>query len=448
MKKWAINTLMGGFKREATAWIETLILGGLGAYLWIEVDGLGFGEPEYLFFWPVIAPLLVALRYGFAKGFLGALLTVLLPFLWITYYQASGEYSVSYAVGVILTAMIAGEFRDYWDETLQRKGLEHENMSLKLDSFTQNYYLLRASHDQLEQKIAGQVVSLRFSISELRKIVAKAPSVSLDNIARPVLSLFSDIIGIEVAGIYAWTNGKMNPKAMATLGDMPPINPLDPMVRDTCEYKVVFSPAKLEAGETHRSEYQLCVPILSSNNELLALVVVEQTKFFMLNQQNIALLALVSNCISDFLDVGEVTPLLRQGEGSTFARHLQRAIWNKQMYNASCALLVCRGAGEHSLVLYQRAIHQRRGVDIYWQFESSSGEQLLAVLLPMVSLQEAEQFASRLKQEYHKITHHESEALSFLGPMPITENAKDLQSLLKILEVENEILADPSDFHL
>lgn len=443
-----IQTLMAGFKRNTTAWIETLILGGFGAFLWIEIDGLVLGYPQHHFFWPVVAPLLVSLRYGFAKGFLCALLTIVVPFLWISYYQPGGEYSISFAVGTILITMIAGEFRDYWDEILQKKALEHENMARKLDSFSQNYYLLRASHDQLEQKVAGQVVSLRFSVSELHKIAAKNPSPNLSGLGKPILSLFSDIIGIEVAGLYSIYHDQIEDNAIATLGDMTELDRTDPMLKDTLEHKVVFSPVKLEAGEEHRSKYQLCVPILNSHRELLAVVAVERTKFFMLSQQNIALLALVSNCISDFLETGQVTPLLSKEEGSTFVLHVQRAVWNKQLYNADSTLLVCSGMKEKALALYQRTINQRRGADVYWQCESPEGEELLAILLPMVSLYEAEQFVNRLKQQYQQLANTSESELMFLGPVAISNNAENLTRILNKLGVGNEVLADYSNFHL
>ncbi|MGN1281351.1 MAG: hypothetical protein ACI4UM_05550, partial [Succinivibrio sp.] len=242
-----IKKLTRGSQQPLVAWAETLVIALISSALWIasvsvsqiltyEGSSISVNESQG-FFWPLIFVMLVSMRYGFSLGFCCALLTILFS---IAYYKYEGilfAFSFYKAVGMLLVAMISGEFRDVWDERLHRNDLDCSFIQRKLDLFTQNYFILRASHDQLEQRMAGQVVSLRSNISELERISAQYPIIGvsqeqrLRNMAGSVMALFANIVGIEVAGFYQiGAKNRINPEPLSTLGNMGELDRDDPMI--------------------------------------------------------------------------------------------------------------------------------------------------------------------------------------------------------------------------
>ncbi len=129
------NRFIIGFKQDGFAWLETIVVSVLSIYVWTQSDSLAATSTEHNFFWPLFGPLLIALRYGFAKGFICALLTTAGL---ASIMNATGlleYYPLSLAIGLILVAMIAGEFHDYWHTINQKHILDHTYMTPKAGQF-------------------------------------------------------------------------------------------------------------------------------------------------------------------------------------------------------------------------------------------------------------------------------------------------------------------------
>ena len=102
-------------------WLETLLLTFIvvaASFLTSEDDPFRLREG---FPWPVLAPLLAGLRYGFAYSFASALLTLAVLGVAINQeWQTASEFPLSWSIGILLIAMVAGEFRDMWGRRLHR----------------------------------------------------------------------------------------------------------------------------------------------------------------------------------------------------------------------------------------------------------------------------------------------------------------------------------------
>ncbi|MGR5064631.1 PelD GGDEF domain-containing protein [Photobacterium sp. DNB22_13_2] len=434
-----------GFSKSSYVWLETLVVAIICIYIWVESDSLSPNSTEHNFFWPLLGPLLIALRYGFAKGFVCSLLTTAGL---ATIMNASGMldyYPLSLAIGIIMVAMVAGEFHDYWHNINQKHILDHQYMAQKLDSFTQNYHLLKVSHDQLEQRTAGQTVSLRASISELHKIAAKHATHRLEYLGFPYLNLMADIGGIEVAGIYKVTHGKIHQNAAATLGDHHRLEDSDPMLLDMLETKKLLSPAKLEANQIHQSRYQLCIPLIDTRGVLQAAIIAEYAKFFMLTPANVALLSLVANYAADLLSDEILTPILRPHQSDLFIDYLKRASYNKRHYGADSSVVVCIDSdGKHQQVL-DNTISYRRGADVYWSCRTSQGNAALAILLPLTTVYDAQQYIVRLQELLKDQLGEDAKEIDILGPLSMSTDRAEIRKLMDELGAYDEDMATSSD---
>jgi len=439
------NRFIIGFRQDGFAWLETIVVSVLSIYVWTQSDSLAATSTEHNFFWPLFGPLLIALRYGFAKGFICALLTTAGL---ASIMNATGlleYYPISLAIGLILMAMIAGEFHDYWHAINQKHILDHTYMTQKLDSFTQNYHLLKVSHDQLEQRTAGQTVSLRASISALHKIASKHSSHRLEHLGHPFLNLLAEIGGLEVAGIYRVHDGEIDQQVHATLGDHHRLVLSDPMLLDMLATRKLLSPAKLDENATHKSRYQLCIPLLDTHKTLQGVVIAESAKFFMLTPANVALLSLVSNHAADLLSDAIVTPILQAHQSTLFLSYLDRADYNKRHYGADSTLVVCIDAnGDHKKSL-DSIVNYRRGADVYWSCRTKHGRNALVVLLPLTTIYDAQQYIKRLKELLSLTISSDINDIDILGPLSLEQDIKQIKTLMNEFGAYDENLAVHSD---
>lgn len=436
------------YREEGLAWIEITIVAVISTYVWIHMGSPVLNSTVNGFFWPVLGPLLIALRYGFAKGFICALLTILGLASVMKETGTLESFPLSPAVGTLLTAMIAGEFRNYWHRLKKKLELEHKCMSQKLDSFTKNYHLLKVSHDQLEQRSAGQTISLRSEIHALQNIATEHTDHRFESLREPLLNLFADIAGLQVAGIYKVTNNNIECNSCTILGDQHQLKTNDPMLQDMLETKKLLSPAKLSANEEHNSRYQLCIPLLDAAGILQAVVLAESAKFFLLTPANIALLSLVASHAADLLSEDLITPILAPHQADLFTQYIQRARYNKRHYGADSSLVVFSDpTGTHTKVLNSVA-NFRRGTDVYWTCKTQNNEPRLMVLLPLTTPYDTAQYIDRVKELLTHYIGNNIQDIDILGPLSIDKDQKEINQLIDELGAYDENMAIPANTNL
>ncbi|UXI04055.1 PelD GGDEF domain-containing protein [Photobacterium sp. TY1-4] len=424
------NRIISGFKQDGAAWLETLIISAIAIYLWLHSDALTSTTQEQHFFWPLFGPLLVALRYGFAKGFSCSLLITVGLASVMNANDMLALYPLPMAVGMVLTAMIAGEFHDYWQAINQKHILDHQYMRQKLESFTQNYHLLKVSHDQLEQRSAGQTVSLRASISALHKIATAYSSNRLDHIGHPLLNLLAEIGGLEVAGIYQVTGNKINPTPQAIIGDDHHLDEADPMLQDMMKQRLLLSVAKLATHHENPSRYQLCIPLLDTQKNLQAIVVAESAKFFLQTPANNALLSLVASHAANLISDAIVTPLIQPQQMDLFLSYLSQAERNHHQYGVDSHLVVYNTSNALQKKRLEAIVNHRRGADIYWTSQTPQGEPALLVLLPLTTKADAQHYINRVEQLFGLNAGTTPSDFGIQGPLSVAKDLSQIKTLV------------------
>ncbi len=450
--KKALKLLTRGSAVPMVEWLETVVLAALSAIVWmssyeISLNAHSAGallEVKHTseFFWPLIFVVIIALRYGFSMGLISAIISILLTLSYFKYHGIQSYFSYYQAVGMLLVNMVAGEFRDAWEERFHRNDLDFEFMSRKLTLFTQNYFMLRSSHDQLEQRMAGQTVSLRSSISELEKLNDKYPILGVPqekrvkNMAPYVLRVLSSVVGIEEAGMYYVDGSKVVEEPVATIGSMAPLDLNDPMLKDMLQSRELLSPVDLYNTE-NPLKYQLCIPLVDSEDKMHAFVVASVVKFFTLTSQNIAILNLVADYAADMLSSGIIAPVIKSSEKDLFLGFLKKCLDNHTVHGQHSSLVICRGYADATMALFDKSISLRRGADIYWTRTTPDGHKVLAVLLPLTSLIQAQLFSDRIK----RLMHEESDGaieIEIVGPLDVTCDNEKLIAEMQNLGIKDD----------
>ncbi|WP_407293256.1 PelD GGDEF domain-containing protein [Stutzerimonas zhaodongensis] len=385
------------------SWLETWFLSGLAIALgyWLTPD-----DPLMVngtFPWTVMAPLLLGMRYGFMRGLVSAVLLILAL---IAYHRYGNglypEMPASFIVGVLISGMLVGEFRDIWERRLERLDMANDYRQLRLDEFTRAHYILRISHDRLEQRVAGSDQSLRSSLVGLRNQLRSLPRGDdpLAALAEPVLNLLAQYGSFRAAGLYRVSDGSVVPEPLSAVGEIGPLDERDLLVRMCLQRGELVSIREqlLERGE-HRqhSLYQLCVPLIDTEDRILAILAVEQMPFFSFNDRIFGLLAILAGHIADLILSDPQTLQLEDSDSQAFSQNLKRSLSDAQNHGLDASLFALEVMeSSHSQEMLQLIEGSRRGLDLQHKVINQRGHTCVLVLLPLTSGEGAQGYLLRL----------------------------------------------------
>jgi hypothetical protein len=352
---------------ENRAWAEVGVLTLLSLLL-----PLGFHPDDPFWYnaqfcWPMLGPLLISLRYGFSKGLMSALSLFIAQMVAIkTGAIHSGGFPFKSMFGYLLLILIAGEFRDWWgkNNTQQQRQLDYAQD--RLDTFTRHYHLLKASHDRLEQMVAGHALSLREAIQAVRTTISQLADRRIDEAAPSILSLFIEYGGIQTASLYKVENGQIQSTPLASVG------PVHPVARDDILVQTMFTETQLVsirsfADDEQISQYQLVVPLTDIDDNIYAVLLVEAIQFFALKKSTLTLLAVLAGHIGDLLRNTIINPVMYPDESAAFIAQVRQAQKEAKRYQIPAQLLKlqARSPSANAKRVMEHLNTTRRGLDIY-----------------------------------------------------------------------------------
>jgi polysaccharide biosynthesis protein PelD len=379
-------------------WLETFILAALviAASFATQQDHdpfrLGGGFP-----WPILAPLLAGLRYGFAYGFVSALLILATLGVAINQqWQQAAEFPLGWALGVVVVAMVAGEFRDMWGRRLHRLEGAYQYRAERLEEFTRNYQLLRLSHDRLEQTVANSGFSLREGIMHLQPVLEAAKTAEAAD--RPVPGAFQNLIQFIaeygavtqacIAGISAEHLDAA--QVLAQVGEPFEIDANDPVLRaalESGELAVVnFAPEEV----MDQAQLLAAIPLADSTGEVHAMLLVRSMPFFAFHENNLRLIAVLAAHGIDHLRFGAGASSVTR-----FVASFERAYQDFSRFKLDASLLTLSGNPSDVLAAYDKLRSMVRAIDIIC-IARRGGHPVALVLLPLTHGTSAQAWTERV----------------------------------------------------
>lgn len=377
-----------------------------GVMVWVETIGLtllavglGYwnapGDPLQIyagFAWTLFAPLLLSVRYGFLQGIASAaLLVAIVLVLYLGGYADYQQLPAGYMVGVLVAAMIVGEFRDLWARRLGSLQRSSDYREVRLEEFTRAHQLLRISHDRLAQRLAGNDHSLRSVLLAMRQRMRQAGQgqLLLENMAEAILDLFSYYGPLRQAGLYRVVQGRIELQPLALIGELRPISDSDALVAKTLQQGELISvrPELLEQGEISTNTHLLAgIPLVDTHGNIHALILVENMPFFSFNDTHLNLLAILGGHVGDLLANNELAVRYPDVNAQRFAQLCERSLVDAQHFDIPAFLL----AIELPDSVYAKEVEhllqtQQRGLDMIWMTHNRHGVRLALVLLPLTA---------------------------------------------------------------
>lgn len=371
----------------------------LGA--WASPSDPLFARAEFP--WPWLAPLLIALRYGPLWGMSSA--GVLLAG-WFGLEGLHGTHLLPklYFLGGLITTMLAGEFASVWLLRLRRAEATQEYLDRRLDALTRTHYLLRLSHESLEQDLLSRPVSMRDALVGLRELVAgmeTRPDEPLPA-ADKLLKLAVQFCQIERAALVPLGADGPDAARAVFLGAPFEIIPADPLLRHALDESLLSHVASRAAERREESRYLIVAPVRDTSRHVHALLLVETLPFLALQEETLQMLNLMLGYYADSLAQSPlVAPLHARWPDcpSGFALELQR-LHRMQREAGVPSTLVALVFPREGLPAGLPASLQRqqRSLDVSWLLQDAATPRALLTILPLATGAAVEGYLARIER--------------------------------------------------
>lgn len=359
--------------------IEVLV--GMGlifacSYLLRPQDPL-FMESEFPWLW--LPATVFALRYG---AILGALAGVSVAAAWILFYGLhNGDYfPIAQFAGGMALLLVVGHFCDLWQARTRRLKALNTYLDESLRSLTNHHYLLKLSHQRLERDSLTKPLTLRDACEMLHALSSGQDNTVLPHVDA-VLSFAANGCRLDQASVFSIDGQFLSAEPVASVGAPFELNASDVLVQ-ACLTKQ--SLVHLRPVEGERSEYLVCVPIVTASDRLLGILAVRRMSFLALNEENLrfllALLSYYASGIEKYHSIQQVLSSVPRCPDSFAAELARLARLHQQsgIKSSLVGLVLPRGAGSDALIEQLRKAH--RILDLIWEYEREASRVFIALL--------------------------------------------------------------------
>ena len=385
------------------AYVETFLFGSAvpTVMLWFAAQG-----PWAPYALPILylAPLLLGLRYGFAAGAAGAVLTAISLVL-VALLKPDAAFAVprTQAIGLVLVGMVAGQASEIWATRIRRLSYLARYHQTRLEQFTSAYHLLEVSHAQLEQRVASGTRNLRNALERLKQrepLLKAQGGEPLGGIADELLDIMVEQGDLYTAAVYALNERSLlRFPALAKAGDAPELSVFNPLLRETLRTGMLTS---VQAGSEAGYEHVIAVvPLVDSSGHIHGVVVINDMPFLAVNPDTFGLLGVLGKHIGDIL-ARLTRPLDEADNAASLRDSLQRHLIDARRHGIPSALLACRIADasrRELLVTHCGRSGSGRGLDQSWIAKDRQGRPVIFKLLPLTDKIGATTFIKRLQRE-------------------------------------------------
>ena len=394
-------------------WFETFVLTAIviaASFITQQHDPfrLNGGFP-----WPLLAPLLAGLRYGFVYGFVSALLILAILGVAINQqWQIATGFPLPWAIGIVVVAMVAGEFRDMWGRRLHRLEGAYQYRAERLEEFTRSYQLLRLSHDRLEQTVANSGFSLREGIMNLQSTLDAIDGLSPSSLQR-LIEFIAEYGALTQACIVGIAADRIDTdRILACIGGNFSINGDDPVVMRALESGELAAVNLINEYAMDQDQLLAAIPLADSTGEIHALLVVRSMPFFAFQENNLRLIAVLVAHGVDHLRFGTANSSV-----GCFIASFERVHQDFLKFKLDAALLRLSGAPGDILNVYGQLRSSVRAIDLMCMAKDKENP-VIWLLLPLTDTVNARAWMQRADDILASVT-SELVAIGDIDPQTI-----------------------------
>lgn len=349
--------------------------------------------------WGALGPLIIALRHGSARGLIAAAALIGLNAVAAdSTWMQGAVFSREIALGTVLIALIGGVWSDAYAHRLEAEQARGGYQTQRLNDFAQNYHALRISHDRLEYRLAGSVVSLRETLQDVRRAFQRSLYAKRDlaDFAEDILALFDSFAWVQSADLHLVDDaGRLYASAAASVGDPKPLDGQNPLVQAALRTRKLVNLTELDPAQ-QLGNVLVAAPLVDSNNTVRALVTVRRIPFLSFTPDNIQLLAVLSAHIGHLISEAEYA-----GKGDSeqrFRRELKHVCKDARRFHLPAMLVrIQLSSPDHQHALAEYIVSLVRGLDVVTSNPRGPTTELM-LLMPLTEAREYGTFQNRLEE--------------------------------------------------
>jgi len=391
---------------RAERWLETFVIT-------VTILALGYffnrSDPFSIktdFPWVLFAPLLIALRYGIAPGMVSMAIICLLYLAMLRMAFLTGEFPTVFMLGGILMTMICGQFSTIWSTRLRRSDQLSRHASERFEQLSRSYFMVRLSHDRLEQNLISRPVTLRDALIDLRTILASHGGLLDRETGSALISILVHYCSLESAAIFLMeSNGSMQDKPVAECGRGAVFQADDLLLRSAIETGNASYQTINRLTIDENSPYLVAAPMRTSAGVMKGVLLVSEMPFLALHRETLQILGVLLAYATDHAEAAnEARSLLTVFPDcpTMFAAELYKMVRLRRELGVTSALVVVNikpTAKLHDMCLALE--RQQRGLDHGWRRDLGWGVQF-ATLMPFSGPSSVEGYIARLNEMFRK----------------------------------------------
>ena len=358
--------------------------------------------------WLWIVPALLAMRYGTAIGVTSVIgfvvLWLVLPHLGLL-PAVRQEFPKVFFLGGLTLSLVCGQFSDIWTARTRRLRAVNAYLDERLQTLTKNHFLLRLSHERLEQDLLAKPLTLRETLARVRLLTEQPDAEDLEGL--PAASEFLQLLGqscqLEIAALFcADGQSGFHTTPVAVLGTPDTLDIHDPLFKYClAENRLAhIQTTEIAPAERSASRYLICAPISPSSGESVGVLAIEKLPFFALNDDALQLLSVLIGFYADGVRMGRIAGhVLKAVPGcppdmALDIMRLHRIRIESGIDSSLVALLFAND--DVSLDLLAQVKRLKRGVDLSWEL-AGPNKRALITLLPLAGTAAVDGYLLRIE---------------------------------------------------
>ncbi|MAF05683.1 MAG: hypothetical protein CME86_25170 [Herbaspirillum sp.] len=412
------DTDSGSPRKAALRIVETiaLVAAALGVAWWLAPEDPFGLEAQFPWLW--LMPAILAMRYGSTLGVV-AVATMLGGWYLLMHghhedeaqavVSAAQAFPQAYFLGGLVLTLLCGQFAEVWNARSRRLRGVNAYLEERLTMLTKNHFLLRLSHERLEQDLLSKPLTLRESLDRMRALTLT--QYLLDPGRMPAPDAFLQILvqscQVESASVFACdVHGHVLPEAVASVGKVTPLAADDPLVRYCLTQQKLghIQTESLNQTLRNQSRYLVCAPLRNYEGRQFGLLVVEQLPFLALNEDTLQLMSVLIDYYADGIEMGDSARAILQQlptcppELAVDLVRLHRLKRSTDIDSSLVALVF--GDDELSRDMYDQVRRLKRAADVVWTYKAG-GRNVLMTLLPLAGPAAVDGYLMRIETASH-----------------------------------------------
>jgi polysaccharide biosynthesis protein PelD len=386
----------GPLRRRSAALLETLV----ASLVLVMVGHLRSpGDPLQTHAdlpWIWLAPAVLALRHGTLAGIGSAGLLVVAALLSDDGHLAAAFPSAAFfMVGVALT-LAAGQFGDLWAARARQARAARVDHAERQSVRTKHAFLLRLSHERLEQDVQARPATLREAFRRLRAL-ARDDAPAQAALPLPGAARFLDTVAqacrLDRAALYGWRDGSLIRTPLAAVGEPFEVDPTDALVREALDTGKF---ARAQPGS--RARHFACVPLIDATGVPVGVLVIEHMPFLAQTRDNLQFLLTMCGYYADGLRHAPLTRALRGVCPYDFALDYARLarLYDVTGIESSLVAIVFE-RGRVGRMCREHVLRMHRSLDAQWARPGATADMVLT-LMPLTGGGTMDGYLARMEE--------------------------------------------------